>query len=211
MNEPLPTLFDEPWHGTLKGYYKKACRCQLCKKAASDNRKERREFLLSQPVTGHERWHGTTSGYNLRRCRCELCKKAGSDYREKRRKFWANLSITGDESWHGTEASYSHRACRCQLCRKAMTISLTVRKYNLSKNFVEEILTDPVCSACGKTELEEKKFNFDHDHKCCPGEKSCGKCFRGLLCQPCNLVLGHVKDDPTILTNLVNYLERYSA
>jgi hypothetical protein len=31
----------------------------------------------------------------------------------------------------------------------------------------------------------------DHDHACCPGIKSCGKCVRGLLCVACNILVGH--------------------
>lgn len=32
--------------------------------------------------------------------------------------------------------------------------------------------------------------------------------FRGWLCQSCNLVLGHAKDDPQILRNAIHYLEK---
>lgn len=48
-----------------------------------------------------------------------------------------------------------------------------------------------VCYLCkllpdmGKTNLA-----VDHNHNCCPGKKSCGKCIRGLLCNSCNLILG---------------------
>lgn len=33
----------------------------------------------------------------------------------------------------------------------------------------------------------------DHDHACCPGQRSCGRCNRGLLCGRCNRTLGQVE------------------
>ncbi len=48
---------------------------------------------------------------------------------------------------------------------------------------------------------------IDHDHTCCPGLKSCGKCVRGILCRQCNAWLGRVKDDPIVLRRAANYLE----
>ena len=52
-----------------------------------------------------------------------------------------------------------------------------------------------------------KRFAVDHDHKCCPGPKSCGACVRGLLCQRCNSTLASYRDDPAKLRALADYLE----
>jgi hypothetical protein len=50
---------------------------------------------------------------------------------------------------------------------------------------------------------------FDHDHSCCPEGKSCEKCRRGLLCQPCNRAMGHVHDIPERLEGLAMYLRSW--
>lgn len=34
---------------------------------------------------------------------------------------------------------------------------------------------------------------IDHDHACCPGKRTCGRCVRGLLCRACNLDLAVVE------------------
>jgi|SRR5665213_3065796 len=47
------------------------------------------------------------------------------------------------------------------------------------------------CALCMKHQDELKlALGIDHNHDCCPGDKSCGKCIRGLLCNPCNVDLG---------------------
>ncbi len=42
-----------------------------------------------------------------------------------------------------------------------------------------------MCPICEKP-LSDKEAVVDHDHKCCKGKKSCGKCVRGLLHSTCN-------------------------
>ena len=67
------------------------------------------------------------------------------------------------------------------------------------------------CVVCGTDEVQ---LSVDHDHSCCPGVRSCGKCVRGPLCQPCNLLLAAV--DRTGLTveelarSLVTYYANYA-
>lgn len=66
------------------------------------------------------------------------------------------------------------------------------------------------CAACGSDEAGgQGSFHVDHDHKCCPSEKSCGKCVRALLCMRCNSALGIVKDSPELLQSLLHYLNSF--
>jgi hypothetical protein len=59
------------------------------------------------------------------------------------------------------------------------------------------------CATCDST----TKLSVDHDHSCCPGRTSCGKCVRGILCGNCNTVLGLFNDDPKIIRSAIAYLE----
>jgi len=47
----------------------------------------------------------------------------------------------------------------------------------------------------------------DHDHACCSGKITCGKCVRGLICWQCNAGLGSFKDNVTTLENAIQYLK----
>jgi len=66
------------------------------------------------------------------------------------------------------------------------------------------------CAICYRDRSEfSKNFAVDHDHKCCPGKKSCGNCIRGLICFDCNIALGHLREDPKIVESALIYLNKY--
>ena len=60
-----------------------------------------------------------------------------------------------------------------------------LRNYNFSRAEYNALLAKQsgVCAMvlCGRPAKV-----IDHDHVCCPGKKTCGKCIRGLLCVTCN-------------------------
>ena len=63
----------------------------------------------------------------------------------------------------------------------------------------------------GKCAICKNKFTstpvIDHDHSCCLGRYSCGKCTRGLLCGNCNRGLGQFKDNLDTMENAIKYLK----
>jgi len=63
---------------------------------------------------------------------------------------------------------------------------------------------DGICPICNI----DKAYVIDHDHNCCPGNFSCGRCVRGLLCLHCNWLLGDAKDSVSTLSNAIEYLSR---
>ena len=65
----------------------------------------------------------------------------------------------------------------------------------------------PICESTLNPE-QDKNAVIDHDHTCCSGMYSCGKCVRGILCQMCNKGIGQLRDSPVILKNAIDYLTK---
>lgn len=65
------------------------------------------------------------------------------------------------------------------------------------------------CAACGRRPLKGLFLVVDHDHRCCPGERSCGRCVRALIHSKCNVALGAADDDPKVLAALLRYAKRH--
>ena len=97
-------------------------------------------------------------------------------------------------------------AARCKSCD-----SLATKAY-FFKTTVEELLLfmdihNHQCGICGISEKEARTLNnktthyglyIDHCHNT--------NNLRGLLCHNCNLIIGHAKDDTSILNNAIKYL-----
>jgi hypothetical protein len=78
-----------------------------------------------------------------------------------------------------------------------------LRRAKCAPGVVAEIPTRPRpdgCEICGGTSPNGTQLHFDHCHET--------GIFRGWLCNRCNMTLGMVKHDPTILIKMVDYLTR---
>lgn len=85
--------------------------------------------------------------------------------------------------------------------------AIKVKRYGITIEEFFQMISDrgDRCDICG--EVPDKTLHIDHDHNCCPGRNSCGKCIRGLLCSRCNLALGGFRDDKELLSSAILYLE----
>ena len=52
-----------------------------------------------------------------------------------------------------------------------------------------------ICDGCETRLGEPWPLGIDHDHVCCPGRSSCGRCVRGLHCSSCGGSLGMLEYD----------------
>lgn len=65
------------------------------------------------------------------------------------------------------------------------------------------------CAVCSRRPQPGGALQVDHDHKCCDGTKSCGRCIRGLLCIKCNVGLGALLDNIRLMWRAIAYLKGY--
>ncbi|MFB9248541.1 endonuclease domain-containing protein [Sphaerisporangium melleum] len=93
------------------------------------------------------------------------------------------------------------RATRCTPCRAAYSHSVTVAEVLRLQG-----TTTPCCAACGAT----SNLKIDHDHTCCPAERSCGRCVRGYLCHECNTAEGLLKT-PERAASLAVYMAKFTT
>ena len=91
-----------------------------------------------------------------------------------RHKDWLPLSrFSGKKTW-------------CRPCRRFSRYGLLPAQYELLlKKYGGK------CRICRTRKAEV----VDHDHSCCPGRHTCGKCIRGMICRQCNVALGILTDE----------------
>jgi len=97
----------------------------------------------------------------------------------------------------------------CRICATASRRRILLKSYGITLERFDAMLIAQSgrCGVCSEPMLNP---HIDHDHACCPGRKSCGKCVRGLLCKNCNHCLGLFHDNIAVLRNAVNYLEAWN-
>ena len=75
-----------------------------------------------------------------------------------------------------------------------------VNEYGLKPGQYDRIYTfqGQVCAICRRATGASRRLSVDHDHRT--------GYVRGLLCRPCNDLLGHLRDDPRAATRINEYL-----
>jgi hypothetical protein len=93
------------------------------------------------------------------------------------------------------------------------------REYTLNYQYklsMEEYLERSAngCELCG--DKPERNLHVDHDHKCCNGSITCGKCVRGIVCNRCNKAIdkyesGLMRPDYPDLDKVAQYVHSYNV
>lgn len=98
--------------------------------------------------------------------------------------------------------------------RRAGSLRRRLARFGLTISQYDSLVAryDNCCWRCRRPETavsasgNVQRLSVDHDHACCPGDRSCGKCIRGLLCVSCNFVLGRI--DGGQVDSYITYLAR---
>ena len=100
----------------------------------------------------------------------------------------------------------------CRLCAKSNAAVQNLKRFSLTVEQFEAMMAEQnnACAICGRSFFDVTP-HVDHDHWCCDGPYSCGKCVRSILCHNCNPMLGHAEDDPSRLRAAADYLDRFSS
>ena len=126
------------------------------------------------------------------------------------------------DQWKNESEFYVHPGTKdgvYSTCKECRAYLVRQTQYSLPAGWVESQLekTGHRCPICLRDENElvikngKTPWVVDHDHSCCPGQSSCGKCVRGLICGPCNRMLGIANDTPEILEGAARYLRDVTA
>lgn len=106
---------------------------------------------------------------------------------------------------------------RCATCARERRTEVSAGRrlayvavqYNLTAEQYQALVqhSEGLCYICGT----RKGRAVDHDHSCCSGKVSCGKCVRGLACSLCNKYMGVIRDDPSVAIKMAHYLRNPPA
>jgi hypothetical protein len=141
---------------------------------------------------------------------CKLCGRA----RDKERQAEVVARIVANQKKDPEKHAKAVRDwAKSQTGRISVRATKAKQLYGLSPERYHNMLLDQEgkCKIC-KIEMtaESHKKNsiaVDHDHMCCSGARTCGKCVRGMLCSMCNFMLGTANDDPEVLAKAIQYLK----
>jgi len=111
------------------------------------------------------------------------------------------------EDFDAAPRNTSARTTVCKRCRRSDALR---KKFGIDADEWDTMFAEQgfrcANSGCKADHPSGSGWHLDHDRACCPGDVSCGKCIRGILCARCNMGLGHFYDDVDRLLGIISYL-----
>ncbi len=143
--------------------------------------------------------------------------RALKDYRRKHREMAKEAARDAKRAAKAQElaAKRDHQAEKIKAAeqRRRVKAKYVQTKYGFDWETYSRLLAEAMargCPICGGS-LEECGSAVDHDHACCSGDVTCGKCVREIICARCNIGLGGFRDNPEALRRAAQYVERHAA
>ena len=110
-------------------------------------------------------------------------------YRESYKRSYR--SMTGEQRKERNEYMKNWRKLRGQEGKKKDNLKGYAWRYGISKDAYTEIISRGCAAVAFGASGCSGPIGLDHDHQCCKGPRSCGKCIRGALCFTHNVAEGH--------------------
>lgn len=148
-----------------------------------------------RPVSEFSKRYGRRTGLS------SYCRKHTTERRLKFRESHIEKEKQTQNIW------YHKNKKRLQLSRRISSYGITAVQFFDLLNYQNN-----KCAICNEPFENSKNTHIDHDHKCCSGKRSCGKCIRSLLCQSCNWILGQLEKRLPMLVRCApfyKYVERH--
>ncbi len=126
---------------------------------------------------------------------CRICRRPT---KEQRANWDQDLVKAGNKRWRDRNPEYFKNLA------KITSSGRRWQRYKITECDYQEMLSrqDSKCAICGIKQSElAYPLNVDHCH-------TTGK-VRGLLCQSCNLGIGRMKDNISVLKSAIAYLDKY--
>lgn len=172
-------------------------RVAVCRKIKPVENKQCTGCAETKPIEGFYRKTASRDG---RSARCKVCANAAVKAWEKR-----NPDKLRERTYRWRERYPEKNQAIVRRSQLKKKYRITIEQYDAQLQ-----AQGGVCAICKSADTRTRwnSFGVDHDHSCCPGSNSCGKCVRGLLCGNCNTLLGMADDNISTLLAAVAYLER---
>lgn len=171
------------------------CSCAKHSKLTTEEREQRRREQSRESMS---RWRERNPGHG-RKAMTEEEREASRQRRLEKAREYARLKRANDPEYRERQRERQR---------------IHGRRYSMKHNFgiTLEEWNEMIIEQTGRCYLCEDpltgQIDVDHNHKCCPGRRSCGRCIRGLACRWCNQGLGQFRDDPERMRRAADALEK---